>query len=116
MNDNLRVAANTCSSCCYLAMLDASNEIINYYADIHEQVEASRGAIEINRRCTEKVREHVPCDGPIMSRDGHLTCPLVDLISAAIAVATGRPRTGSFAVPPDKVLSSGTDRAPGQFL
>jgi hypothetical protein len=116
MNDNPRVAANTCSSCCYLAMLDASDEVIDDLADIHEQIEVSRGALEIDRRCAERVRNHVPCDGPVMNQDGHLTCPLVDLFNASIAMAACRPRTGSFAVPPEKVLNSGPERAPGQFL
>lgn len=109
-------AATTCQSCCYLAMLDASDEVIDSYADIHEQLQASRGALEINRRCAERVREHLSCDGPVMSHEGHLTCPLVELINATIAMATTRPRSGNFAVPPEKVVNADSDRAPGQFL
>jgi hypothetical protein len=116
MDDDPRVAANTCSSCCYLAMLDASDEVINDFAEIHEQPEVGRGSIEIDRRCAERVREHLPCDGPVMNHDGHLTCPLAELINSSIAMSSFRPRTASFAVPPEKVVDSGPERAPGQFL
>ncbi|HXZ64903.1 MAG TPA: hypothetical protein VEH05_09220 [Streptosporangiaceae bacterium] len=115
-NKNARVAANTCHACCYLAMLDAADEVITDYADIHEQLAVGRGTIEIDRRCADRVREHLPCEGPVRNDNGHLTCPLVELINAAIAVAACRPRTASFAVPPEKVVNSGSDQSPGQFL
>ena len=116
MNDKPRVAANTCDSCCYLAMLDAADEVISDFGEIHEQPEVGKGTIEIDRRCAETVRKYLPCDGPIMNHDGHLTCPLADLINSAIAMSSFRPRTGSFAVPPEKVVNSGPERSPGQFL
>ncbi len=112
----LRVAATTCSTCCYLEMLDAADEIVSDYAQFHEQPDGSLGTIAIARRSAERVRDHVPCDGPVMSRDGHLTCPLVDLFNAAATMATSRPPTARLAIQPEKVVSSAPSKTPGQFL
>ena len=117
MNDKSRpVAATTCSTCCYLEMLDAANEIVSDYAELHEQPEGSLGTIAIARRSAERVREHVPCDGPVMSRDGHLTCPLVDLFNAAATMATSRPPTARLAIQLERVVSPAPSKTPGQFL
>jgi len=115
-NDASLVAATTCSACCYLAMLDASDELVSDYGDLHEQPDGSRGTIAIARRAAERVREHVPCDGPLVNHDAHLTCPLADLFTAAITLAASRPPTGRFAVPADKIVNAGRARTPGQFL
>lgn len=117
MNDESpRVAATTCSTCCYLEMLDAADEIVSDYAEFHEQPDGSLATIAIARRSAERVRDHVPCDGPVMSRDGHLTCPLVDLFNGAATMATSRPPTARLAIQLDRVGTSAPSKTPGQFL
>lgn len=117
MNDKSRpVAATTCNTCCYLEMLDAADEIVSDYAHVHEQPDGSRGTIAMARRSAERVRDRVPCDGPAMSRDGHLTCPLVDLFTTAATMATARPPTARLAIQPEKVVGSTASKTPGQFL